>query len=170
VSARTPCDNIMKLAVVGAGGAGKSTLIARLATGNYLETNMTVGFDVESWIVDTGHNTCIKVALFDLGGQKQFRFFQGSFVLGARLALIVFDCTSFRSLLEVEEWLGMIESIPSSRRLLVGTKADVEGAICDEEISERAKDLGVDYVLISSKTGENFDKLLDKLQEMVRST
>ncbi len=161
-------SNIMKLAVVGAGGAGKSTLIARLSTGNYINTEMTVGFDVESWTIDIGQNACMKVSMFDLGGQEQFRFFQGSFLLGAKVALIVFDCTSFRSLMQVEEWLGMIETIPHERRLLVGTKIDVEGAIREDDIEEYAEKIGVEYILISSKTGENFENLVNKIQEMVQ--
>jgi small GTP-binding protein len=162
-----PKKQIVKLAVLGAGGSGKSTLITRLVTGNFIETDMTVGFDVESWVIDTGNDQFVKVTMFDMGGQHQFRFFQESLVIGAKIALLVFDSTSFRSLMQINEWIEMIESIPQELRLLVGTKIDVEDAIDEEDIKEYADSLGIDYILVSSKTGENIEKLLDKIQTMI---
>ena len=107
---------LVKLAVVGDGGAGKSTLISRLVTGEFLDKSMTVGFDVESWTVSTDESQAMKVALFDFGGQKQFRFFQGSLILGAKAALIVFDCCSFNSLFKIREWTDLIAAIPNDRK------------------------------------------------------
>ncbi len=161
---------VMKLAVVGAGGAGKSTLISRLATGNFIGTHMTVGFDVDSWTIDAGYANSIKVSMFDFGGQEHFRFFQGALALGAKAALIVFDCSSFRSLMQINEWMGMIDNVPPERRLLVGTKSDVEGSIPEESVRELAQELGVNYILVSSKTGANFSDLQSKLEEMARSS
>ena len=163
----TPKKQILKLAILGAGGAGKSTLITRLVTGNYIKADMTVGLDIESWVIDTGNDQFVKVAMFDMGGQHQFRFFQESLVIGAKIALLIFDSTSFRSLMQIDEWLDMIESIPPERRLLVGTKIDTEDAIDEEDVKEYADSLGIDYILVSSKTGENIEKLLDKIQIMI---
>ena len=157
----------MKLAVLGAGGVGKSTLIARLVTGNFIKTDMTVGFDVESWVIDAGNDQFVRVAMFDMGGQEQFRFFQGALLIGAQIALLVFDCTSFRSLMRIKDWSEMIVSIPLERQLLVGTKHDVEGAIPEEDVKEFAESLGIEYILVSSKTGENVDKILDKIQSII---
>ncbi|MGY5877139.1 MAG: GTP-binding protein [Candidatus Thorarchaeota archaeon] len=165
----SPCTRIVKLAVVGAGGVGKSTLIARLTTGAFIDKNMTVGFDVESWTVDTGDDSCVKCTMFDFGGQKQFRFFQGALVMGAKAALIVFDCSSFRSLMQIDEWMGLIEGVPPERRLLVGTKTDVDRSIPEEAIRAHAQELGLNYVLVSSKTGANFSALQDRLEEIARS-
>lgn len=164
----SPCSSIIKLAVVGAGGVGKSTLIARLTTGAFIDKDMTIGFDVESWTVDTGDSSCVKCTMFDFGGQKQFRFFQGSLMMGAKIALIVFDCCSYRSLLQLDEWLELISVIPPERRLLVGTKIDIEKAMDEERIFEHVEEIGLDCILISSKTGENFDTLVSKIKEMVK--
>ncbi len=164
----TPCTRIVKLAVVGAGGVGKSTLIARLTTGAFIDKNMTVGFDVESWTVDTGDDSCVRCTMFDFGGQKQFRFFQGSLMIGAKVALIVFDCCSYRSLIQLDEWMELIQAIPPERRLLVGTKSDIDGTMDEESIRECVEKAGLDYVLVSSKTGENFDILVSKIQGMVK--
>lgn len=158
---------VKKLAVVGAGGVGKSTLISRIVTGAFLDKSMTIGFDVESWTLSTNGESAIKVCLFDFGGQKHFRFFQGSLIMGAKAALVVFDCNSFRSLMQIGEWMDLISTIPKEKVLLVGNKTDVGQSISCEEIQEAADEFGIEYMLVSSKTGQNFDVLLERVAEMV---
>jgi len=160
-------QRIVKLAVVGDGGVGKSTLISRLATGEFIDKSMTIGFDVESWTISAnGDSKAIKVACFDFGGQKQFRFFQGSLILGAKAALIVFDCNSYMSLTKIREWMDLLAGVPDDRKLLVGTKMDKGSGIPKEDIQEIAEEYGIDFILISSKTGENFSYLMDRLKSM----
>ncbi len=159
---------LVKLAVVGDGGVGKSTLISRLATGEYIDKSMTVGFDVESWTITTNSDTeAVKVACFDFGGQKQFRFFQGSLIIGAKAALIVFDCNSFLSLQKIREWMDLIVGVPNEKKLLVGTKIDMGFGIPLEDIQEVADEYGIKYILISSKTGENVEQLIEYLRELL---
>jgi small GTP-binding protein len=161
---------IVKLAVVGNGGAGKSTLISKLTTGEYLDNKMTIGFDVESWTFsDEEDSSAYKVSCFDFGGQTQFRFFQGSLILGSKIALIVFDCTSYNSLLKIDEWMELLTSIPNDMKLLVGTKHDLGLAIPQEDIQTVADHYGLDYMLVSSKSGENFDLLCQRLKSMTVS-
>ena len=163
----TSTQKLVKLAVVGDGGVGKSTLISRLATGEFIDRNMTVGFDVESWTISTNSDSeSIKVACFDFGGQKQFRFFQGSLIIGAKAALIVFDCNSYMSLMKIREWMDLLVGVPDDRKLLVGTKMDMGSGIPPEDIHEIAEEYGIDYIRISSKTGENFSQLIECLKSM----
>ncbi len=164
----TTAKKLVKLAVVGDGGVGKSTLISRLATGTFVDKTMTIGFDVESWTITTQSDSeSIKVACFDFGGQKQFRFFQGSLIIGAKAALIVFDCNSFMSLMKIREWMELLVGVPNGNKLLVGTKLDMGNAIDCADVKELADEYGMEFLLVSSKTGENFDKLIDKLKVMV---
>jgi small GTP-binding protein len=171
MSAVPTTQKLVKLAVVGDGGVGKSTLISRLATGEFIDKSMTIGFDVESWTISTNSDSeSIKVACFDFGGQKQFRFFQGSLIIGAKAALIVFDCNSYMSLMKIHEWMDLLVGVPDDRKLLVGTKMDMGCGIPCEEIEEIANEYGIDYIRISSKTGENFDRLIDRLKRIVCET
>ncbi|MFW9832454.1 MAG: Rab family GTPase [Candidatus Thorarchaeota archaeon] len=159
---------IVKLAVVGDGGVGKSTLISRLATGTFVDKTMTIGFDVESWTITTNSDSeAIKVACFDFGGQKQFRFFQGSLIIGAKAALIVFDCNSFMSLMKIREWMELLVGVPNGNKILVGNKLDMGLGISCDDVQELADEYGIDFILVSSKTGENFDRLVERLRVMV---
>ena len=164
----TTAKKLVKLAVVGDGGVGKSTLISRLATGTFVDKTMTIGFDVESWTITTSSDSeSIKVACFDFGGQKQFRFFQGSLIIGAKAALIVFDCNSYLSLMKIREWMDLLVGVPNGNKLLVGNKLDLGSVITCDDVQEVADEYGIEFIMISSKTGENFDKLIEKLKVMV---
>jgi small GTP-binding protein len=164
----TTAKKLVKLAVVGDGGVGKSTLISRLATGTFIDKSMTIGFDVESWTITTQSDSeAIKVACFDFGGQKQFRFFQGSLIIGAKAALIVFDCNSYLSLTKIREWMELIVGVPNEKKLLVGNKLDLGQGVSCEEVQELADEYNLEFILVSSKTGENFETLIDKLRDLV---
>ncbi len=67
---------VVKVAIVGEGGSGKTTIATRIVTGQFVETMMTVGVNIETWtIADEDIGGTIRAAVFDLGGQPQFRFF-----------------------------------------------------------------------------------------------
>ena len=63
--------------------------------------------------------------------------------------------------------MELLASIPPEKNLLVGTKLDVGNPIPCEEIQEIAQEYGLEFILISSKTGENFDTLLNRLKGIV---
>ncbi len=158
----------IKIALVGPGGVGKSTIAKRLVSGNYLPTEMTVGLNIESWSFMDSTNECVvKATLFDLGGQPQFRFFQESLIKGADFVLIVVDLSDFDTFRILDEWISLISFIPRDRWLLIGNKIDKVDDSVSEDIVELATSLGVRYVLVSAMTGYNFDKLKHELTQLV---
>ncbi len=153
-------SQVNKIVLVGAGGVGKTSIAKRLVTGEYLETGMTVGLNVESWMVkDTDEDVSFKVVAFDLGGQKQFRFFQPELVSGADIALIVFDLSRYESFAELDEWLDMVKEMPAESKLLIANKCDLRPVVQEDEANALAKQLGVRLIYLSAKTGQGFDKL-----------
>jgi hypothetical protein len=71
------------------------------------------------------------------------------------------------SLMKIREWMDLLVGVPDNRKLLVGTKLDMGSSIPDEDIQEIADEYGIDYIRISSKTGENFDELISRLKDIV---
>jgi small GTP-binding protein len=156
------------VALVGCGAAGKTSIATRLSSGCFIETLMTVGFNVETWSVSKeGGEGLLKAALFDFGGQEQFRFFQGSLMKGAHVALLCVDVTRFMSLMDLDEWLPLIEHIPRKQWLLLANKIDEGGLVTEDVIQEKAEELGIPYLMISAKTGQNFDKLMEILTDLI---
>lgn len=160
----------VKVALVGCGAAGKTSIASRLSTGAYIETLMTVGFNVETWsVTKEGGEDLIKAALFDFGGQEQFRFFQAGLMKGAKAVILCVDVTRFMSLMELDEWFPLIENIPKKQWILVANKIDESGIVTEDVVKEKAQEIGIPYLMISAKTGEGFDKLVEVLSELVRA-
>ncbi|TXT54794.1 MAG: hypothetical protein BAJATHORv1_50045 [Candidatus Thorarchaeota archaeon] len=162
-------SKIVKMALVGAGGAGKTTIASRLITGEFIETLMTIGINIETWtLTDEESDSDVKVALFDLGGQQQFRFFQKSLLAGTHAVILVVDMTRLKTLFELDDWIRLIRHVPTDMWLLVGNKCDDNPMMTEEDIREKAVELGVPYVILSAKTGEGFQKLTDIIIDMMR--
>jgi GTPase SAR1 family protein len=159
---------IVKLAVIGAVTAGKSTLIAKLVTGAYIDSSLEMGVDVSSWMISVDEFTSIEASLFEFDEHEELEFFQAAAVTGARIALIVFDCSSFESLLAVEEWVGMASNIPRDRKLFVGTKLDLCDDVDYDAIHKITSRHGIDFLLVSSKEGTNIGTLARRLGEMAQ--
>jgi small GTP-binding protein len=159
---------IVKLAVIGAVTAGKSTLIAKLVSGAYIDSSMEMGVDVSSWMISVDEFTSMEASLFEFDEHEEFKFFQAAAVTEARIALIVFDCSSFESLLAVEEWVGMVSNIPHDRKMFVGTKLDLCDDVDYDAIHEITSRHGIDFLLVSSKEGTNIGTLTRRLGEMAQ--
>lgn len=161
---------VVKLVLVGSGGAGKSATVYRLANGTFQDTMMTIGLDIQTWSLSDGDSEgIVKIAAFDLGGQEQFRSFQDRFIVGAECVLILVDMTRWISLIEVDEWIELIRHTPRDMWILVANKMDAAVTVSEDDIREKADELGIPYILVSAKTGENFDCLTGMISKLVLS-
>ncbi len=156
--------------MVGAGGVGKTAIATRILTGKYLETKMTVGLNIQSWIMtDSETGQTYKTATFDLGGQTRFKFLHRSMVSGSHVMLLVFDVSRYESLIELEDWSDIIFNDDGPACLLVGNKLDLGLSFAEDEVKARAEELNIPYILLSAKTGENFDQFQSILIERIRN-
>ena len=155
--------------MVGAGGVGKSAITARLVTGSFVETTMTIGLDIDSWsLIDKESGTTITTSMFDMGGQEHFRFFQEQLLLGAKVVLLVFDLTRFGTLFELDDWISSIENIPRDCWILVGNKTEI-GVIAEDAVRDKAAEYGeIPYCIVSAKTGEGFEVLVELIHSKIK--
>jgi len=90
--------SIVKLAVIGGIDAGKSTLIAKLVTGSFIDSSMKSGIDVSSWMISVDDFTSIEASFFEFDEQEEFAFFQAAAVTGANAVVIVTEWNQLRNL------------------------------------------------------------------------
>ena len=168
-----PQKFILKILTAGEGGVGKTTLLHRYVEGKFsADTRMTIGveFFLKETVVDEKQCT---LQLWDFGGQERFRFLLESYVLGAKGAMLMFDLTRISSLDNLEQWLNIVrKGDPNLPVLFLGTKLDLAEEIqVDDDYAETFLNEYnlIDFLKISSKTGENvsqaFNMLTNKILE-----
>jgi small GTP-binding protein len=166
-----PQKFILKILTAGEGGVGKTTLLHRYVEGKFsAETRMTIGveFFLKEMEVDSKHCT---LQLWDFGGQERFRFLLESYVLGAKGALLMFDLTRISSLENLEQWLSIVrKGDPNLPVLFLGTKLDLDDEIMVDDDYARSflnEYNLIDFLKISSKTGENVGRAFDILTRKI---
>lgn len=155
----------MKIIVAGDGGVGKTSLLNRYISNDFVECmNLTIGSDFFSQALDFKEHK-VKIQIWDLGGEPRFRFFLPDYCNGACGVLLAFDLSDFSTLLSIKEWLQLIRgNTEDPVTILVGTKADNAGFLDEETIKEFCIINEIDeYIPTSAKTGENVDFVFKEL-------
>ncbi|MFX1278922.1 MAG: Rab family GTPase [Promethearchaeota archaeon] len=153
---------LFKVLICGEGGVGKTSLLRRYVDGFFDEsTIMTVGveFFVKEIIFD---DIRCSLQLWDLGGQKRFRYLIENYVMGARGAILLVDLTNMPKIGDILEWVNIARlhdiNLPI---VLVGSKFDLEDFIAiDDDSAQHIKNTFniLDYIKTSAKSGHNIEK------------
>ncbi len=174
MSRRTSYKTVMKMILVGDPGVGKTSLVARYVEGRFMQNyHLTVGLNVSSKTVPLTDGTAVKVSINDIGGQKRFESLRNVFYRGAHLAMLVYDLTRPRTLVNLKDmWFKeLLEhcdmDIPPVT-LLAGNKADLKEMIMigEKEIKEAMKEMNViTHISTSAKENTNVTEAFAKLCE-----
>ena len=162
-----PQKFILKILTAGEGGVGKTTLLHRYVEGRFsAETKMTIGVEFFLKETEIDSKQCT-LQLWDFGGQERFRFLLESYVLGAKGALLMFDLTRLMSLENLQQWINIVrKGDPNLPVLFVGTKLDLadEIQVDDDYATTFLNEFKlIDFIKISSKTGENVGNAFELL-------
>ena len=158
---------LAKILLLGEGGVGKTSLIRRYL-GRDLSDSITLGVDFYTVKID--HFTLV---VWDLSGQERFRMLLDNFFYGAELAIMVFDLTRPRTLLNLVAWSKLLkQKIDNVPVILVGNKKDLGKLIKNTAIENIKKMLPFDiiaYIETSALTGENVNQLFSLLAKTLKS-
>jgi small GTP-binding protein len=121
-----------KICLIGEGGVGKTSLLSLLQGRDIAKDRVpTVGLEVEDSTLN-GKNCSI----WDLGGQRRFKFMWNDFLRGAGLAILVCDSTE-QNVKKTKEIYERFERNLGTKIIAIANKQDLPGALSAHEIQKR---------------------------------
>ncbi len=121
-----------KICFIGEQNVGKSSLLSLLQGREVQEERVpTVGLEVEDSILNGK-----KCSIWDLGGQKRFKFMWQDFLKGAGLAVIVCDSTE-KNLKQTLEIYSRFERTLGTKIIAIANKQDLPGRLSAQEVQKR---------------------------------
>ncbi len=164
-------DRLIKVLVIGDSGAGKSSLMFRVADDTFTPSFITtIGVDYKDKMFDIDGQP-IKAQIWDTAGQDRFRSITTAYFRGAHCVVFVFDLTDDKSFNNIKNWVSTLKMHASNpvNMLMIGNKTDLkEIRLIDyERAEELAKQNGMEYIETSAKTGKN---VYDAFFSIVKAT
>ena len=164
-------DYTWKIMMLGDEVSGKTTLTLRYISGFYLsDLNLTIGVDFYS--KTTNYNEWkVKLQIWDFGGEERFRFLLHQYCKGANGAFFLYNITIPSTLDHLSDWTQIIrEHAGDIPIMLVGTNVHSKElrAVTREQGIQAARMHNLSgFIEVSSKTGQNVEKLFDAMTEIL---
>ncbi|MFX0058747.1 MAG: GTP-binding protein [Candidatus Hodarchaeota archaeon] len=160
-----------KIVVVGDGGVGKSTMIQRLITGQFIPMKITIGTDLATYRLNVD-GTDVRLQIWDFAGEKRFRYFLPNYSRGAQGCLLCFDVTRYSSFQNLPEWYNVVKTCASNPIfVLVGGKVDLaemKRVVKTEEAQTFQKEFNIEHFFeTSSKTGVNNNNIFETISREI---
>ena len=154
---------IIKVAVLGESGVGKSSLLLRYSDQIFMEiVPPTCGLDFKNSKIRL-HDREFTLKIVDTAGQEVFQAMTPQFIRKVQGIAIVYDVTEESSLTEgIPRMYQLIKDYAPDNvsLILVGNKAgEGERVITREEGENFAKKLGISHIETSAKTGLNVEEM-----------
>jgi small GTP-binding protein len=162
---------LFKVVIVGDGGVGKSTMVQRLTTGQFIPQKITIGTDLATYDVDVD-DIASRLQIWDFAGERRFRLFLPNYARGARGCIICYDITRRTSFDSLTEWYNIVnQNARNPAFILVGEKldlADVRRSVEAEQAEDFKEKFKLDYFFeTSSKSGENNRLIFETLTRLI---
>ncbi|XP_061642435.1 ADP-ribosylation factor-like protein 11 isoform X1 [Phyllopteryx taeniolatus] len=122
--------------LMGLDSAGKTTLLARLLTGQVMDTSPTIGFNVGTFDLDKRTS----LTVWDVGGQKSMRPNWRFFLDDCKALVFVVDSSDRSRMTEAKKALKNVlreEKLRGIPLMVLGNKLDQPGAMNVQEISNK---------------------------------
>jgi small GTP-binding protein len=175
-SHNTKQGNILKIAVLGLGSVGKTT-ISKGYSGEISDLDqisMTKGVDITvKRMVHCGKTVTLQI--WDFAGQKQFRFMIDVFLRGVKGVIYVYDVTDIETLVYLNEFVDLTRNYLANHfytaipEILVGNKLDIENAeVSIEDVHDFMKNYNIrKHFLVSGlysvNVSEPFEYIVDQI-------
>lgn len=103
-------DHLFKLIVIGDSGVGKSCLMHRVTTNEFMEDHeVTVGVEFGTLMLKI-EDTTLKLQIWDTAGQENFQSITKIFYRGAHGVFLTYNVTSLESFQHLDNWYDEVKS------------------------------------------------------------
>ncbi len=159
----------LKVVLLGDEGVGKSSLIVRYVKNKFRhEYISTMGVDFLIKNLEIGEDS-IKMIVWDIGGQAQWRDKLHLYLQGSDGAIIIVDLTRKKTLDGLNYWLDSINTHLKAENfpiVLVGNKVDLveQRRISAEDLKNASN---YDVFETSAKTGETVEDMFTTVSKLI---
>ena len=163
-------DYEFKVVLVGDTGVGKTSIAMK-----FVQPNLSFQDQIPSTIFYGEFNERLQLRgksvflkIVDTSGHLDTASSFPQFYRDTHGAVVIFDVTSWDSLVNVRQWVSMVRDKCSRSMpiILVGNKTDCEGRQVNTETAEHVRDeFDLFYIEVSAKTGVNIDETFSVLIE-----
>eukprot|EP01056_Protomagalhaensia_sp_Gyna25_P004116 Protomagalhaensia_sp_Gyna_25__4115@NODE_372_length_3667_cov_82_937431_g286_i0_p2_GENE_NODE_372_length_3667_cov_82_937431_g286_i0NODE_372_length_3667_cov_82_937431_g286_i0_p2_ORF_typecomplete_len212_score37_37Ras/PF00071_22/2_7e65Roc/PF08477_13/1_7e25Arf/PF00025_21/8_4e17MMR_HSR1/PF01926_23/3_4e07Gtr1_RagA/PF04670_12/4_1e07RsgA_GTPase/PF03193_16/1_7RsgA_GTPase/PF03193_16/0_005GTP_EFTU/PF00009_27/8_6e06SRPRB/PF09439_10/9_5e06FeoB_N/PF02421_18/0_00015Dynamin_N/PF00350_23/2_9Dynamin_N/PF00350_23/5_7 len=164
-------NHLLKLVLIGDTGVGKSCLLLRFADDTFTDSYIsTIGVDFRFRTIDID-GKIVKLQIWDTAGQERFKTITSAYYRGADGIVIVYDCTNEATFASIDNWVNEVKKFTDENvpKILVGCKNDLrdKSQVTEEMISNKAKELGIDYVETSAKDATNVQEPFIRISQTI---
>ena len=164
---------IFKIITLGDTGVGKTSIINKYITDNYLDnvaSTLGVNFSYKKFIINKTKKIMLK--LIDTCGQEKYRSLSKSYFKNTDGVLYIFGLDDKESFDNIKEWMKYfneeckIEDIP---KILIGNKCDLEidKDLDQNIIKEFSENNKIKYFETSAKRGINIKELFEEMGKIL---
>ncbi|CAD5216540.1 unnamed protein product [Bursaphelenchus xylophilus] len=162
-----------RVAVFGAGGVGKSSIVLRFVKGTFSDNYVPTIEDKYDQVITCNQKSVCTLQVTDTTGSHQFPAMQRLSISKGHAFLLVYSITSIQSFVELRPIWEMIKEVKGDQLhdfpvMLVGNKKDEDSKrqIKATVGQEQAQLWGVGFIETSAKSNENITELFQKLLSM----
>lgn len=159
----------LKIILVGAANAGKTSIVVRFCRESFSSTTPTIGanFMMKRLLISKVH---VNLGIWDTAGQERFRSMTPLYYRNAKAAIIVWDCSKPGNFENAKTWIEELRTKagPKVKLFLVANKIDCDHKHVNfSEINTYAKEENVTCFRVSAKTGKGIEELFKDIAKIL---
>nr|MDO8098518.1 Rab family GTPase [Candidatus Njordarchaeota archaeon] len=163
---------IFKVIFLGDAAVGKTSIVAKHVTSTFRENYIpSLGANITSRQYSV-EGRDVTLLIWDIAAQEEFSRVRQEYYRGTKAVFIVYDVTRPRTFQNVVSWHDDLITIIRRKIpiILIGNKTDLPAVVHSASGKRLAGDLGADFIETSAKTGENIEKVFDKVVRKLSGT
>jgi small GTP-binding protein len=168
-------DILKKVVLLGDGGVGKTSLIARYVVNKFDDKYIaTIGTKVsrkDIQVVKPNLIINLRMMIWDILGQKEYSKIRSASLSGAQGLILVGDLSRPETIKSLQDfWLKEVQAqVGSIPTVIVGNKVDLaeKNSMTSAVVEAMGQNLGFPTLLTSAKTGANVEEMFGMLGDLL---